>query len=788
MSKEVRALWVKNLRQIHIQIARLVLFDKAFLDKPISAATLNFLSHSSDLQYASPLLTELGFQCCAQNTRTQVTEKLKNWVLGGENHAVLVITGSAGTGKTTIAYTLCRWMAESNISTVSCFCPPNVMGGRDPRDIVASISYQLAQHWPSFLSALGNELKGQIGAYRMPYHELVRRLISLPSKKYSHTLREPIVIVLDGIEESDSIKSHRTLLNALLEVARNTPIRIVCTTQTDSDVCRWMRDSNDQALMTELGLDDIVDSALEEDAAIFVASYKDKLALPEADLEKLVRQLGGSLDYAAECMSYLLAEPSSISERLQNVLVSTAKTIGYNRGIRSSASLLVLQQCASKMNIADINQIVHILACALEPVNLSTIREMSGEFDDTIITSLSPTINMAAAQNRIALNAPTRRVLFDESSSGQFFCDARQTHAYLANWCLAYIEEQPNDTTSNVQSSQNNNTKRLKEGLLWCASKILQKLQPFIRDNIMIHEDCSKLAGKILELDQFVADWSEDQFNYQTYSTMPRNTPRIASLSASKIRGLIEAEKAPNATPILRSPLISHTGWVRSVAYSPDGAYIASGSSDMTIRMWDAHTGRQVGHPLTGHTSSVLSVAYSPDGAYIASGSWDNTIRMWDVHTGQQVGHPLTGHTRSVRSVAYSPDGAYIASGSEDKTIRMWDAHTGQQVGHPLTGHTWSVDSVAYLPDGAYIASGSWDNTIRMWDVRSLYHRPLTIRVLIDDVRYEVCAVDQNGWVLDKHGDRLAQIPPNVRCRFLFHRTVDQLLALDLRGAEIGAL
>ncbi|QRV86978.1 Vegetative incompatibility protein HET-E-1 [Ceratobasidium sp. AG-Ba] len=680
----------------------LQLFNQRFPDEPIPAATLSYLSHSSDLQYASPLLTELGFGCCAQNTRTQVMEKLKDWVLGGENHAVLAITGSAGTGKTTIAYTLCRWMLESNISTVSCFCPPNVMGGKGPRDIVASISHQLAQIWPAFRSALGHGLKGRIGAFRMPYHELVRRLISLPSKKYSHTLRERIVIVLDGLEESDSIESHRTLLNALLEVARNTPIRIVCTAQTDSDICQWMRDSNDQALMSELGLDDIVDSAQEEDAAIFAASYKDKLALPDADLEKLVRHFGGSLDYAAGCMSYLLAEPSSISERLQDVLVSTAKTIGYDRGIRSSASLLVLQQCASKMNIADINQIVHILACALEPVNLWTIREMSGEFDDAIITSLSPTINIAAAQHRIALNATTRRMLFDESSSGQFFCDARQTHAYLANWCLAHIEEQPNDTTSNVRSSQNKNTKRLKEGLLWCASKILQKLQPFIRDNIMIHEDSSKLAGKIMELDQFVAHWSGDQFNYQTYSTMPRTTPRITSLSASEIRGLIEAEKAPNATPILRSPLIGHTDWV-----------------------W--------------------SVAYSPDGAYIASGSWD-------------------------------------------ETIRMWDAHTGQQVGHPLTGHTWPAWSVAYSPDGAYIASGSWDNTIRMWDVRSLYHRPLTIRVLIDDVRAELCAVDQNGWVLDKHGDRLAQIPPNVRCRFLFHRTVDELLALDLRGAEIGAL
>ncbi|KAG9075199.1 hypothetical protein FRC06_010225, partial [Ceratobasidium sp. 370] len=166
-------------------------------------------------------------------------------------------------------------------------------------------------------------------------------------------------------------------------------------------------------------------------------------------------------------------------------------------------------------------------------------------------------------------------------------------------------------------------------------------------------------------------------------------------------------------------PLNAHTDWVRSVAYSPDGASIASGSSDKTVRIWDAHTGQPVGQPLNGHTASVGSVAYSPDGAYIASGSSDKTVRIWDAHTGQPVGQPLKGHTDLVRSVAYSPDGACIASGSDDKTVRIWDAHTGQPVGQPLKGHISWVLSVAYSPDGAYIASGSAYGTVRIWDAHT---------------------------------------------------------------------
>ena len=79
---------------------------------------------------------------------------------------------------------------------------------------------------------------------------------------------------------------------------------------------------------------------------------------------------------------------------------------------------------------------------------------------------------------------------------------------------------------------------------------------------------------------------------------------------------------------------IGHTSWVESVAYSPDGRHLISGSVDETIRIWDAETGAAVGEPLKGHSSWVLSVAYSPDGRHLISGSYDETIRIWDAETG----------------------------------------------------------------------------------------------------------------------------------------------------------
>ena len=162
-----------------------------------------------------------------------------------------------------------------------------------------------------------------------------------------------------------------------------------------------------------------------------------------------------------------------------------------------------------------------------------------------------------------------------------------------------------------------------------------------------------------------------------------------------------------------RMVFLGHADSVRSVAFSPDGRQIVSGSSDNTLKVWDVATGQET-LTLKGHTAPVWSVAFSPDGRRIVSGSSDNTLKVWDVATGQET-LTLKGHTGSVMSVVFSPDGRRIVSGSEDKTLKVWDAATGQET-LTLKGHTGSVMSVAFSPDGRRIVSGSEDKTLKVWD------------------------------------------------------------------------
>jgi len=166
--------------------------------------------------------------------------------------------------------------------------------------------------------------------------------------------------------------------------------------------------------------------------------------------------------------------------------------------------------------------------------------------------------------------------------------------------------------------------------------------------------------------------------------------------------------------------LSGHTNWVCSVAFSPDGRILASGSWDSTIRLWEVATGREI-RTLWGDGEFVLWVAFSPDGRTLASGGWYHTIKLWEVATGRLITPPLTGHTGLITSIAFSPDRRTLATGSGDKTIKLWEVASGKEI-RTLPGHTDAVNSIAFSPDGRTLASGSDDHTIRLWEVATGRH------------------------------------------------------------------
>ena len=167
--------------------------------------------------------------------------------------------------------------------------------------------------------------------------------------------------------------------------------------------------------------------------------------------------------------------------------------------------------------------------------------------------------------------------------------------------------------------------------------------------------------------------------------------------------------------PIWQSPVPDvHKSDVNSVAFSPDGKTLATGSRDATVKLWNVSDGREL-RTLLAHQDSVSSVAFSPDGKTLATGSWDNTVKVWNVSDGREL-RTLLAHQDSVSSVAFSPDGKTLATGSRDAAVKLWNVSDGREL-RTLQAHQSFVSSVAFSPDGKTLATGSSDNTVKLWNV-----------------------------------------------------------------------
>ena len=177
-----------------------------------------------------------------------------------------------------------------------------------------------------------------------------------------------------------------------------------------------------------------------------------------------------------------------------------------------------------------------------------------------------------------------------------------------------------------------------------------------------------------------------------------------------------------------------HDGAIYSAKFSPDGKLVATGGYDKMVMVWnpaDVHpvdiAGRLDGKPdakpnyvrLAGHNGPVRSVAFSPKGKLILSGSEDNSIRIWDLATGESV-KSLRGHGSSVRSCTFSPDGEMVLSGGDDESVRLWNVRGYEEVrvlhATVFAGHEDAVLSARFLRDGQNIVTASRDRTASLWD------------------------------------------------------------------------
>ncbi|KAK6987690.1 hypothetical protein R3P38DRAFT_3449838, partial [Favolaschia claudopus] len=721
------------------------------------------------LRHARP--PSLVHRECLAGTRINIIADITEQLMTVSETPIIWLSGVAGSGKSTIATSVSEYFRALGRLGAWIRFARNDVGRSDPIVVLHTIVLGLAQAHPDIEKAICRALSCDSHLVEAPIEKQFHELLLQPLNTVNEHLVGPFTVIIDALDECPQ-DSRRTMINLIAHFFPKLPraIRFFVTSRPEADIARGFSKG---ALIYEKSL-----TTESEDISLYVQQGLDTIR-QEHDLDSQwpgekktghLLSLSGNLFIWAVTALNFVGERTAFNppKRLDTLLETPFRehnlaqlyTLAFESNadwndpeFKESAKLILATIALSKLPLTD-----NVIDSILGFTDGSTAK---------VLKCFGAVIQWTPGQIAQTLHASFGDfLLHPPNETNPWFFQIAEANKILTSGCLRLLQKCLRFNIYDFPDSHLLNSEvpglaesPLPNGLIYASRfwgshlvdtaydhHVVELLEGFLINKFLfwleiisvqqevssaattlkiaqkyVHEKTHPMAIFLQDAQKFVAVFGPviAQSAPHIYISGLPLTPKQSTVGGHFLALFphLLQYTVPSSWVKLEKVLRGHTGPVTSVAFSPDGQLIVSGSYDHTMQIWQASSGAPVGGPLQGHRQIVHCVAFSPDGRRIVSGTVDGIVQIWDTDTGAPIGDPIR-HTTSVRCVAFSPDGQHIisGSGSGDNTVRIWDTVTGAPIGDPLQGHTNWVISVTFSGDGQHIVSASQYEGVRIWD------------------------------------------------------------------------
>ncbi|KAB5591856.1 Vegetative incompatibility protein HET-E-1 [Ceratobasidium theobromae] len=717
---------------------------------------LGGLSAVTDAKYNSSYSTTIKRHGCTAETREKVQDDLQKWVQDPNGAKVFWMSGMAGTGKTTLAYSLCEWLEMNNQFGASFFCSRTSSSCSDFSRIVPTIAHQLAQCSPPFRSALRQALieNSEVGGQNIVLQ--FKELLQEPLSKSEAEISKGLVVVIDALDECGNKDGVRLMLEMLLKFAPNLPLKFFVTSRPEPVIHDKMT-SPEGIPPALMHLHDVEQDLVERDIQKYLTEVLSPMRPPpkKRQIERLARNSGSLFIYAATVARYIHPGdiPVDSAARLKTMLMKNVERPKGGSGkqyeeldqLYNTVLSMAFDKRLEESESENMRRVLWTAVCAREPMTVKTMSSVLNLTYDQVSLALRPlrsVLHVSEGSKVVStLHASFPDYLLDHSRSGseKFHCDKPQHNEFLARYCFEAMKglrfnicnlESSFVLDEHVPDLEERAEKAISASLFYACrywSEHLQRspastasaavspgslstmLDEFLSQRLLFWMEVLNLkkcisvgAGMLLQVQNWLSK-SNEVGDIQKQTGDARNF--VTTFTASPC-----SQSTPHiyisALPLCpKSSSVHKCYWERTRGLMDVKGTIIDQREGAALAVWQG-------------AALISQAAFSPGGDRVVTAE-GKSVWVRDSQTGAVVAGPFEGHTSSVLSVAFSLDGTRIVSGSNDRTILVWDSQTGSIAAGPFEGHTSSVLSVAFSLDGTRIVSGSNDRTIRVWDLQT---------------------------------------------------------------------